>query len=412
MDDRPAAALPMLSQRAQAHQASRIRELLRLTEQPHMMSLAGGLPAPDGFPDALIRGAFDRAMGHVGITGATALQYSPTEGLAVLREVVAAEHEVSADDVLITTGSQQALDLLARVLCDPGHVIVAEDPCYLGALQAFRFAGATVVGVEGDGDGIDVDGVDAALAGAGARAKAIYVVPNFHNPSGSVLSVTRRAHLIEVAQRHGVLVIEDDPYGEIRFAGTSLTPLARLGADAGAGVVRLGSSSKVLAPGLRVGWMSGPASIVSAAVRAKQAADLHTSSLNQLIVAEALAATTEFGEHLDRARALYGARAAALAAALRQRLGDRIGFSEPEGGMFLWCALPGVDTEALLLAAVEEGVAFVPGSAFAVDAGTGPTHADRARLSFATLRPEQFDEAAQRLARALVALDSRATLGV
>lgn len=405
MDARPTTALPTLSQRSLAHQASRIRELLRLTEQPHMMSLAGGLPAPDGFPDDLIRQAFDRAMGHVGVTGATALQYSPTEGLTALRELVAADHGTSIDDVLVTTGSQQALDLLARVLCDPGDVIVAEDPSYLGALQAFRFAGASVVGVEGDGDGIDVDGVDTALALAGGRAKAVYVVPNFHNPSGAVLSAARRVQLIEVAQRHGVVVIEDDPYGEIRFAGTPLPPLARFGADAGAAVVRLGSSSKVLAPGLRVGWMSGPTSIVAAAVRAKQAADLHTSSLNQLIVAEALADATRFGEHLDRARVLYGARAGALAGALRSHLGDRVSFSAPEGGMFLWSTLPGVDTEALLLAAVEEGVAFVPGSAFAVDAQTGPSHADRARLSFATLRPEQFDEAAQRLARALVAAE-------
>jgi 2-aminoadipate transaminase len=403
MDTRPTTALPTLSQRAQTHQASRIRELLRLTEQPHMMSLAGGLPAPDGFPDGLIRQAFDRAMGHVGVTGATALQYSPTEGLTALRELVAADHVVPIEEVLVTTGSQQALDLLARVLCDPGDVIVAEDPSYLGALQAFRFAGASVVGVEGDGDGIDVDGVDAALALAGGRAKAIYVVPNFHNPSGAVLSAARRVQLIDVAQRHGVVVIEDDPYGEIRFAGTPLTPLARLGAETGAGVVRLGSSSKVLAPGLRVGWMSGPTSIVAAAVRAKQAADLHTSSLNQLIVAEALADATAFGDHLDRARSLYGARAAALAEALRSHLGDQVSFSAPEGGMFLWCTLAGVDTEALLLAAVEEGVAFVPGSAFAIDAATGPTHADRARLSFATLRPEQFDEAARRLARALLA---------
>ena len=411
MDDRPVAALPMISQRSQAHQASRIRELLRLTEQPHMMSLAGGLPAPDGFPDHLIRQAFDRAMGHVGVTGSTALQYSPTEGLTALREQVATIHGVGLDDVLVTTGSQQALDLLARVLCDPGDVIVAEDPSYLGALQAFRFAGATVVGVEGDDDGIDVDGVDAALTAAGDRAKAIYVVPNFHNPSGAVVSAARRAALLEVAQRHRVVVIEDDPYGEIRFAGTPLTSLARLGADAQAAVVRLGSSSKVLAPGLRVGWMSGPAPIVSAAVRAKQAADLHTSSLNQLIVTEAVADGPAFAEHLTRARSLYRERATALVAALHVHLGDRVSCRAPEGGMFVWCALPGVDTEELLAAAVEEGVAFVPGRAFAVDAESGPTHADRARLSFATLRPDRFDEAIARLARAVAAVDRRATLG-
>ena len=394
--------LPVLSHRSQAHQASRIRELLRLTEQPHMMSLAGGLPAPDAFPVGLIEGAFARAMRHTGVTGPTALQYAPTEGVTLLREQVAVEHEVPIERVLVTTGSQQALDLLARVLCDPGDVVVAEDPSYLGALQAFRFAGAEVVGVPGDREGIDPDAVEAALATAGARAKAVYVVPNFHNPTGTVVSAERRTRLVEVAARHGVVVIEDDPYGAIRFAGESLAPIARGDAP----VVRLGSASKVLAPGLRVGWLSGPTEIVAATVRAKQAADLHTSSLNQLIVAEARADGAAFTAHLDAARAVYRDRATALSTAVRRHLGERIRFTEPEGGMFLWCTLVDEDnraiaTDALLEAAVAEGVAFVPGSAFAV---SGAGHTDTARLSFATLRPDEVDEACRRLAVAVASL--------
>lgn len=388
----------LLSRRARSHQASRIRELLLLTEQPHMMSLAGGLPAPEGFPIDLIRSAFDRAIGHIGATGSTALQYAPTEGVAALREQVAEEHAVRVEDVLITTGSQQALDLLARILCDPDDVIVAEDPSYLGALQAFRFAGAEVVGVPGDADGIDVDGVEAALAAAGPRAKAVYVVSNFHNPSGSVLSAQRRVRLVELAEAYGVVIIEDDPYGEIRFAGDRLAPLGA----AGRPVVRLGSSSKVLAPGLRVGWMSGPAPIIGAAVRAKQAADLHTSSLNQLIVAEARADRAAFGAHLDTAREIYRLRAAALAAALRAELGDHVSFADPSGGMFLWCTVPTVSsTERLLEIALDKGVAFVPGSAFAVSPGSDVDHASAMRLSYATLDPAGLAQAASRLAAAV-----------
>lgn len=384
----------LLSKRITTQRSSRIRELLRVTEQPGMLSLAGGLPAPATFPAGLLARAFERATAIAGPTGPVAWQYGPTEGAAALREQVAAEHGVALDEVLVTTGSQQSLDLLARVLCDEGDVIAVEHPTYLGALQAFNLAGATIVGVAGDADGLDTDALAAALH-AGLRPKAVYVVANFHNPTGTTFAADRRRHLVDLATRFGFVVIEDDPYGALRFAGDA--PLSMGGP--GAPVLRLGTASKVLAPGLRVGWLSGPAPIVAAAIRAKQAVDLHTSSVAQLIVAEARADGDAFAAHLATARGHYAAQASALAESLRRHL-PQARFAVPDGGMFLWVDL-GVPTESLLARAVARGVAFVPGEAFAAPGADAAAVATRARLSFATLTPEQLDEATRRLAAAL-----------
>jgi 2-aminoadipate transaminase len=356
-----------------------------------MLSMAGGLPAPATFPTDLLAAAFDRATALQGPTGPAAWQYGPTEGAAPLREQVAVEHAVPVEQVLVTTGSQQSLDLLARVLCDEGDVIAVEHPTYLGALQAFHLAGATVVGVPGDRDGLDTEALARELRG-GLRPKAVYVVANFHNPTGTTLSADRRGHLVRLAERYGFLVIEDDPYGALRFAGEA--PVSMGGAAAP--VVRLGTASKVLAPGLRVGWMSGPQPVIAAAIRAKQAVDLHTSSVAQLIVAEARADAAAFAAHLDGARRHYSVQAAALATAVERHLpGAR--FDNPDGGMFLWVDL-GVPAEPLLAAAVARGVAFVPGEAFAAPGADPASVATRARLSFATLAPVDLDEATRRLA--------------
>lgn len=383
----------LLSARITSQRSSRIRELLRVTEQPGMLSMAGGLPAPATFPTALLRAAYERAVTLDGPTGPIAWQYGPTEGAAPLREQVAVEHGMPVEQVLVTTGSQQSLDLLARVLCDPGDVIVAEHPTYLGALQAFQLAGARIVGMPGDAGGLDVDALARALAG-GLRPKAVYVVVNFANPTGTTLSAARRAQLVSLAERYGFVVLEDDPYGALRFRGE---PLASMGGR-GAPVVRLGTASKVMAPGLRVGWLSGPVPIVAAATRAKQAADLHTSSLTQLVVAEARADAAAFSAHLGRAREHYAAQAAALDAALARHLPD-VERPVAEGGMFVWVDL-GVPTEPLLPRAVEHGVAFVPGSAFAAPGADPSTVETMARLSFATLTPDQLDQATARLATA------------
>lgn len=389
----------LLAVRARTHRASAIRELLLLTERPDMRSLAGGLPGGDRLPVDLLRDAAAGALTRRGPTGPVALQYAPTEGVAVLREHLAAVTGHPPEEVLVTTGSQQALDLLARVLCDPGDVVVVEEPGYLGALQAFRFAGAALRGVPGDADGLDTDRLAEVLA-CGLRPKAVVVTPDFANPTGATLAAGRRTALVMLAERYGFLVVEDDPYGRLRFAGTSHPPIGAPGRP----VVRLGTASKVLAPGLRVGWLTGPPAIVAALARAKQAADLHTSALDQLVVLGALT-DPRFPAHLAGTVAAYRARARRLVDALRCRFGDGIELVEPEGGMFVWARFPGIDTAAALPGALDAGVAYVPGPAFAVEP---VAHGERARLSFATLAPTALDEACDRLAGAFRGLPSRA----
>lgn len=364
-----------------------------------MASLAGGLPSPDHFPVELLRGAFERAMVRIGSTGPTALQYAPTEGLTHVRSFLAAHDGVDVDEVLVTTGSQQGLHLLARVLCDPGDVVVVEDPTYLGALQAFRAADATVVGVPGDADGLDTEALADTLA-SGLRPRAVYVCATFANPTGATLTAARRTELVGLADRYGFVVIEDDPYGALRFDPEAPAVVSMAGS--GRPVVRLRTASKVLAPGLRVGWMTGPASVVAAAALAKQAIDLHTSALDQSIVAEAMA-DPGFAQHVDAVAAVYADRAGALVVALGEMaasIGVPVELAPPAGGMFVWARLDGIDTDALLPAALDHDVAFVPGSAFAV----GDGHRDRVRLSFATLTPSRLADAVERLGSALSSL--------
>jgi 2-aminoadipate transaminase len=377
-----------------------IRDLLKLVERPGVRSLAGGLPAPESFPVGRMREAVDRVLGRSeGI--ASPLQYGPTEGVGVLREWVAAVAEPVAtiDQVVITTGSQQGLDLLAHALCDPGDVILVEEPAYLGALQAFRSAGADLVPVPLVAGGLDVDVLAeqvAALRAAGRTPKACYVAPNFQNPTGATMSTERRRQLGELADRLGIVVIEDDPYRDLRFAGEPLPSIRQFGEL----VVSLGSGSKVLAPGLRVGWMVAPAWLVPAVVRLKQARDLHTSSLSQWVAHDVLADDGFMAAHRRGLADLYGTRCAVMVDALRRHFGTAVEFVPPDGGMFVWVRLAGLDTTALLATAVDHGVAFVPGGAFYVADGAFDGF-DRARLSFATLLPDELDDAVSRLASAV-----------
>jgi 2-aminoadipate transaminase len=269
-----------------------------------------------------------------------------------------------------------------------------EHPAYLGALQALESAGADIVAVPADAHGIRVDLLADRLA-AGLVPKICYVAPNFQNPTGATLAADRRRVLGELADRYGFVVLEDDPYRELRFRGEH-QPMVRA---FGANVVTLGSTSKVLAPGLRVGWLVAPAWLVPAVVRLKQSRDLHTSSLSQWLAHDVLSDEQFLVGHRRALAAIYEARCDGLAAALRAGFADAVEFDSPEGGMFLWARMPGVDTTALLPKAARAGVAFVPGSAFHLDGGG----ADRARLSFATLLPAQMDEAVDRLVRAVVA---------
>ncbi len=377
----------LLSRTAQNATTSAIRDLLEQAQRPGMISLAGGLPDPTGFPVAELADLTDQLIRN---RGRDILQYGLTAGDMALREHIVATTPAAgdADDVVITTGSQQALHLLGEVLLDPGDTVVVGDPEYLGALQAFRSRNVVLAPFTIDHDGIDVDAVATAIDD-GLRPKLVYVVPDFHNPSGATLSEARRTQLLELADRHRLVVIFDDPYRELRVDAAP-----RPEPEPHTMAVQLRSVSKVLAPGLRVGWMVGPRWITEAAERAKQSTDLHTSSLSQAITLAALTADW-FPAHLERIRSTNRTKRDALCTALRDVVGGRLVFDEPSGGMFVWARFTDdTDTTDLLDDALSRRVAFVPGAAFAVDRDLR-THL---RLSWATADPNSLREAVERLA--------------
>ena len=384
---------PPLSRRAATATSSVIRDLLRLVDRPGMLSLAGGLPAPELLPVQRIDDASRRVLDRAGVR---ALQYAPTEGLDELRAVVAADLGGAVDDIVVTTGSQQAIDLLGRCLLDPGDPVVVESPGYLGALQAFQAADADVHAIAGDDNGMRTDLLHDALR-HGLRPRLVYVVATFQNPSGSTLSAERRRHLAALADQYGFVVVEDDPYGELRFTDERPMPVRALSDR----VVTLSTASKTVAPGLRVGWAAAPGWLQPALVRAKQVTDLHTSPLTQLIVADVLADSGFMAAHLAEVRAVYRRRAESLVTSLEAELGWRVRVTRPAGGMFAWVGFTdGTDTTELLPRALEAGVAFVPGDAFvtAAEAATGSPWRHHLRACFATLAEPDLAEAARRLA--------------
>jgi 2-aminoadipate transaminase len=382
-----------LSARLREVRGSAIRDLLALTARPEVISLAGGLPGTDLLPRERIGAAL-----AVAVTDPAAVQYGETAGLRRVREVVA-EHEsgrigraVDAADVVVTSGSQQALDLVARAVLDPGDPVVVEDPAYVGALQVFQAAGAALHPVPVDADGMAVDVLAARLA-AGLRPRLVHTVSSFHNPRGATLGPARRIELAELADRYGFLVVEDDPYGLLAFDGAPPVPVAAHGER----VVRLGSASKVLAPALRVGWLTGPGPLCAAVERLKQCTDLCTSSLTQIVTADLLADHAWFAGHVERLRGALRERATALTGAVRTVLGDAVTCSTPAGGMFCWLeATDGTRPADLLPRALEHGVGYVPGTAFAV----GRDHTNAARLCFASNPPAQLHTAVARLGAA------------
>jgi len=376
-------------------EGSAVREILAVTQQPHVLSLAGGLPAPELFDVAGLGAAFERVLGGPGAR--RHLQYTVTEGEPELREELAGLTRRRGLDaaparVLVTTGSQQALDLVATAVLDPGDVVVVERPSYLAALQVFALTGARVVSVPVGDDGLDPEQVRAEVRRHGA--KLVYTVANFQNPAGVTLAADRRRALARIAAEEGIWILEDDPYGELRYRGEALAPVA---AGAPERVIYASSLSKILAPGLRLGWVVLPPELRAAVTVAKQARDLHTSTVDQRAAAEYLASGA-LDPHLKRIRAAYGARLDAMLAGLPAALPQGSRWTRPEGGMFVWLTLPeGVDTGALLGRAVEEGVAYVPGAPFFASDPLAHT----ARVSFATLEPPQIAEALRRLGRAL-----------
>jgi 2-aminoadipate transaminase len=379
-----------LARRAERMNPSVIREILKVTERPGIISFAGGLPSPKTFPVT----EFERACAHVLRTdGQAALQYAASEGYGPLREAVAARlpWDVDPAQVLITTGSQQGLDLVAKVLIDAGSRILVETPTYLGALQAFTPMEPEVAGVGNDAEGVDLGDLQAKAAGA----RFLYVLPNFQNPTGRTMSEARRAALVAQAANLGLPIVEDNPYGDLWFDAPPPLPLTARNPD---GCIYLGSFSKVLAPGLRLGYLVAPPAIALKLLQAKQAADLHSPTFNQRMVAEVI--RDGFLErHVPGIRALYkNQRDAMLAALSREMAGLDVEWNTPDGGMFLWARLPqGMDAVALLPKAVERGVAFVPGAAFYADQGD----ARSLRLSFVTATTEQIATGVAALAQAI-----------
>ncbi len=371
---------------------STIREILKVTEQPHMISFAGGLPAPELFPVDDLLTATERVLRR---TGASALQYGATEGAAPLRETLTADMRsrgirCEADDLLVTTGSQQALDLIGRVFIDPGDCILTESPTYLAAIQAFQVYEARFVTLPTDEHGLIPDALPQIIARE--RPKFLYTIPNFQNPTGITLSIERRQRLYEIAAAHGLLIVEDDPYGKLRYSGDEIPPIKSL--DDRGQVIYLSTVSKTIAPGLRVGWAVGQRDILRKLTLAKQGADLHTSSFDQLIVNCYL---TEFhaAAHVEKIRRAYGERFARMNEALSRHLATSVVWTHPEGGMFLWVTCPeSVDTNDLMLKAVEQHVLFVPGRDFFPDA-SGHRFM---RLNFSNSKPDQIDEGIARLA--------------
>jgi 2-aminoadipate transaminase len=351
-----------LARRMSGVQASAIREILKVTERPDVLSFAGGLPAPEAFPAAAIA----EAVADVLATDAAgALQYGPTEGYRPLRAWVAERMTrrglaACAEQVLITAGAQQGIDLVGKALIDPGDAVVVEEPSYLAALQSFSTCEARFVTVPSDGEGMCTDALERVLREE--RPRLIYLVPNFHNPCGTTLPLERRQHIARLAAEYQVTVLEDDPYGELRYRGVALPPIA--GLVPGAPVIHLGSFSKTLAPGLRLGYAVADESLIRALTIAKQAADLHTGTLSQRAVAR-LFEIFDYEAHLRGLRRLYGERLEAMLASLDRSFPPGSAWTRPEGGLFVWVRLPrGLDAQALLADAMRERVAFVPGAPF------------------------------------------------
>ena len=378
-----------LAARAEKMNPSVIREILKVTEKPGIISFAGGLPSPKTFPISAFAEACAKVLRE---DGPAALQYAASEGYGPLREMVAAMLPWNVDpaQVLITTGSQQGLDLLAKILIDKDSPILVETPTYLGALQAFTPMEPQVVSVASDDEGIDVD--DLARKAQGARF--LYVLPNFQNPTGRTMSEARRAALSARAAELGLPIVEDNPYGDLWFDTPPPLPLSARHPD---GCLYLGSFSKVLAPGLRLGFLVAPKALYPKLLQAKQAADLHSPGFNQRMVAEVMK-DGFLDRHVPTIRALYKSQRDAMLAALQREMPADVSWNTPDGGMFLWARLPaGMNAVALLPKAVDKNVAFVPGAAFYADNADERT----LRLSFVTASVDQINTGVAALAAAI-----------
>jgi 2-aminoadipate transaminase len=396
------------AQRIRNIKSSAIRELLKITQKPEVISFAGGLPAPEVFPTERFREACIKVLST---QGRQALQYGATEGYEPLREMIArhtARYGVKAkpENVLITSGSQQALDLIGKLLINSGDRVLVEAPTYLGALQAFNAYGAEYICVPSDNDGLRTEHLEESLR---LGPKFMYVLPNFQNPGGTTLAEGRRHELVLLAERYGIPIIEDDPYGQLRYEGEHLTPLIALDrknihSDDGysrGNVIYLSTFSKTLAPGLRLGWMVAPPDVIAKLVQIKQGADLHTSTFTQMVAFE-VAHDNFLDEHIKLIRKVYGERRDVMLQALEEYFPAEVSWTRPQGGLFLWVTLPeGMDCHQLFEAAIKENVAFVPGDSFYGGNGFASEGRRHFRLNFSNAEPEQIREGIRRLSVAI-----------
>ncbi|WP_243094329.1 2-aminoadipate transaminase [Thermus thalpophilus] len=385
----------LFGERAGRIQASTIRELLKLTQRPGVISFAGGLPAPELFPKDL---AAEKAAAILREKGEVALQYGPTEGYLPLRAWVADWLGLNPEEVLITTGSQQALDLLGKVFLDEGSPLLLEAPSYMGAIQAFRPYGPRFLTVPTGEEGPDLEALEEVLKRE--RPRFLYLIPSFQNPSGGLMPLPARQRLLAMAMERGLVVVEDDAYRELYFGESRLPSLFELARQAGyPGVIYLGSFSKILAPGLRVAFAAGNLEAIRKLTQAKQGSDLHTPVLNQMLV-HALV-QEGFSERLALIRRTYREKALAMLSALDREMPEGVRYTRPQGGMFVWMTLPeGLSAERLFQRAIEENVAFVPGGPFFANGGGENT----LRLSYATMDRARIKEGVRRLGRALKGL--------
>jgi 2-aminoadipate transaminase len=394
------------AQRTSRIKSSAIRELLKVTQRPEVISFGGGLPAPDVFPVQRFEEACHKVLKE---HGALALQYGPTEGYEPLREMIArnmARYGIFArtENVLITSGSQQALDLIGKLLINNGDRILVEAPTYLGALQAFTVYGAQYVSVPVDEDGLLTDQLEPCLR---SGPKFMYILPNFQNPAGVTLSEERRYQLISLADKYGIPIIEDDPYGQLRYEGEHLVPLVVLDRDnlrrdngfTLGNVIYLSTFSKTLAPGIRLAWIVAPGDVISKLVQLKQAADLHTSTFSQFVAYE-VARDGFLDQHVKLIRQVYRERRDVMLHALEEFFPHEVTWTHPKGGLFLWVTMPeGIDCQAVFRSALAENVAFVPGDCFYPNGGDeGCRHM---RLNFSHSQPEQIQEGIRRLSVAV-----------
>lgn len=376
--------------------ASEIRELLKLTQKPDIISFAGGLPAAESFPVKEFSEVAQQVMAE---SGTKALQYGPTEGVDELRKEIAkrmAKVQVPAEftDIMITSGSQQGLDFSAKLFIDPGDTVICEAPSYLGALNAFKAYQPNFVEVETDDDGMRMDKLEEALKST-KNAKFIYVIPDFQNPTGRTLPLERRKRLVELANRYDIVVVEDNPYGELRFEGEILPAIKHF--DTEGRVVFLGTFSKILSPGVRLGWVCASEEILSKYVMIKQGADLQSSTISQMETAKLLQ-SFDIEKHIQKIIDLYSKRKNLMVETMKKEFPSNVSWTDPEGGLFLWVMLPeGANARDIAVKALEQKVAYVPGGSFYPVGG----HENCFRMNYSCMSEEKIVEGIQRLGKVL-----------